>query len=163
MSENTKEIEKEVAAEVVLKPEWEVEKDNGFATIKVKEGNLFVATAKEHGITKGELEKVAKFKEKYLHAAVDAATSEVQRVMTSDKDIKEAVVTVPNGTGKSSVIKTHVLREKEYKIQGRFSKSGKDEIMKNTVVKTYVEAAEYNYPKAKRKKLEKAMYAAMCG
>ena len=158
MSENTN---KEVAAEVVVNPEWEVTKENGFATIKAKDEKLFLETAKEHGITKGELDKVAKFKEKYLHAATNASAEIVKKTMVSDADIKEAGVTVPNGLGKSSVIKTHVLREKEYKVQGRFTKSGKDEVMKKTVVKTYVEASEYNYPKSKRKELEKSIFDAI--
>ena len=33
--------------------------------------------------------------------------------------------------------------------------------MKKTVVKTYVESTEYNYPKARRKELEKGIFDAI--
>ena len=144
------------ATELTLTPEYEVTKDNGVAVITVKDENFFVAEAEKAGIEKSMLEKVSKFKETYLHAAIEAATAEVQTVLGEDKDLKEAEVTTPYGTNKSTNIVTHVLRSKTMRVPGDGNKT-----ITKSVVKNFVNSKEYNYPKTRRKALEAKLTEAL--
>jgi len=136
--------------------EYEVTKDNGFATIVAKNENLFVEKAKEHGIEKKTLEQVSKFKELYLHSGIEANAMKMKSVMEDDKDIKEGEVTLWNGLGKSTKIKTHVLREKTMRIPGDGNKT-----ITKSVIKNVVESREFVYPKTKRKELEAKLTSAL--
>ena len=145
-----------------LNPEWNVEVKDGFGEIKAND-DLFITKAEEAGITKKELEKVSKFKKSFMHSAVEDSIAEAEKLFKENADVKEVEVTVPYGVDKSSKVKTHILREKEIKINAKFSKSGKDEILKKSSITTYVESHEYSYPKTKRKELEKSLYEAIAG
>jgi hypothetical protein len=145
-----------MAEKLELGAEYTVEKENGFATIKVTNEHLFVEKAKEAGIEKKTLEQVSKFREAYLNAAVEEAAMEAKRVMEEDKDIKEAEVDTPNGIGKSSKIKTYVLREKTMRVPGPDNKT-----ITKTVIKNVVESREFLFPKSKRKELENKLTEAL--
>jgi len=136
--------------------EYEVTKDNGFATIVAKDENIFVEKAKEAGIEKKTLEQVSKFRELYLNAGIEANGMKMKEVMEEDKDIKEGEVTLWNGLGKSTKIKTHVLREKTMRIPGDGNKT-----ITKSVVKNVIESREFVYPKSKRKDLEAKLTSAL--
>jgi len=135
--------------------DWQVEKDNGAAKIKVANEKAFVESAKKAGIEKKTLESVAKFQEAYLHNAVEESIAKAEEVFKGDKDLTEAEASVPFGVGKSSKIVTHVLREKTFKIPGT------DKTVTKPVIKTWVEAHAFNYPKSKRKELENKLKDAL--
>jgi len=144
------------AEELVLTPEFNVEKDNGVAIITVKDENFFVEKAKEAGIEKSTLEKVTKFRELYLHAAIEATGVEVESVLGSDDTLKEAEVTIPFGINKSTNITTHVIKSKTIRIPG-----GDNKTVTKSVVKTFVNSKEFNYPKTRKTALEKKLTAAL--
>jgi len=136
--------------------EFEVTKDNGFASVVAKNENIFVEKAKEAGIEKKTLEQVSKFREAFLHAGVEANVEKLKEVMEEDESIKEGEGTTWFGLGKSTKIKTHVLREKTMRIPGGDNKS-----ITKSVVKNVVESKEFIFPKTRRKELEKKLTSAL--
>jgi len=145
-----------MAESLKLGTTYNVVKEDGFATIKVADENFFIAKAKEIGIEKKTLEQVSKFRESYLNAAIEEAAMEAKKVMEEDSDIKEAEVESPFGIGKSSKIKTHVLREKTIRVPGDGNKT-----ITKTVIKPIVESREFVFPKSKRKELENKLTEAL--
>jgi len=144
------------AQELTLSPEFEVSKENGIATITVKDENYFVAEAEKAGIEKATLEKVSKFKEQFLHAAIEVSGDKALEEFKGDADLKEAEVVVPFGTNKSTNITTHALRSKTMPMPGK-----PGETLTKSVVKTFVNSKEFNYPKSRRKALEKKLTDAL--
>ena len=131
------------------------EVDGNLGKIKLPE-STYVEVAKANGIEKSTLEKIEKFDEAFMKAAVEKAVEEAGTLFKENKDIKEIEVSSPFGTTKSQKIDTYIQREREFK------NPGNGQVVKKSVIKI-TESKRYTFPKSKRKELENKLHDLISG
>lgn len=83
-------------------------------TLEAKDSDLFVEKAKEAGIDKNTLKKVADFANEYSKSAISLAVKEAATDLQAHKGHTDVTVIMPFGVNKSDKITTYVQRERQF-------------------------------------------------